>query len=84
MKLFLLKDVENLTHKYHKNGGLVVAAEDLDAAKAAIALSAEGEYAGDRGRVRPVVTDAEWAEAVVYDVGDAAPAVHLFPNAGCC
>lgn len=74
MTLFVLDNVDELTSRYHTEGGLVVVASDLDAAKALVAATC----------TEAKITDDEWAAAVQYHVDDAEPRVFVFPDAGCC
>lgn len=73
MRLFIVEAVEKLTTREHSGGGLVVIAEDLEAAKAAAAPEVDQ------------VTDDEWAAAKVFELaGTAEPGLWVFPDAGCC
>lgn len=66
---------DQVSGDYHSDGGMVVVAKDLQAAKALVA--SEAPYAA--------ITDEEWEGATRYDLaGDPKPTVRVFPNAGCC
>ena len=76
MKMFVLESVGRLTNNYHSAGALVIVAPDEASARALFV--AEAEKAA-------MVTDEEWAKAIVYDIaGDVTPRIFIFANAGCC
>ena len=74
MKLFVLYAAQ-VSARYHSDGGMVVVASDLRAAKALVATEAPDA----------AVSDEEWKSATRYDLaGNPKPSVRVFPNAGCC
>jgi hypothetical protein len=74
MKLFIFEEVEKLTYNYHSGGGLVVIAEDTEAAKALISTDSD-----------ITITEEEWSKVKVYELMDnEEPAMFIFPDAGCC
>jgi hypothetical protein len=74
MKLFLFKRIEQVSEYYHPEGGLVIVADNEDHARTMIL---------DMQDIEP--TEEEWAGKVVYELaGEHAPAVYVFPDAGCC
>jgi hypothetical protein len=73
MKLYVIGRAAHVSDSYHEEGGIVVVAADLDAAK----LLAASQPA-------VMLTDEEWAGAVEFTVYDAEPQVFVFPDSGCC
>ena len=74
MKVFILEYVDNLTERYHSEGGMVIIAKDLLQAKE---LILDDKYCNP--------TDEEWNNAIAYDLIDNPdPKVFIFPDAGCC
>lgn len=89
MKIIILKDVGNLTGRWHGGGGLVVIAKDLERAKEMFKRDDVSEawrkfddY--DKYYIQP--TEEEWEEAIIYDLKDdnAEEKYYVFPDAGCC
>jgi hypothetical protein len=89
MKLYIWEDVSHVSSSWHDEGGVVVIAEDLDAARSKVRdycaqfLPEEGEERG----VLLATVDADLAKdpgaALVVDPATE-PRLWVFPNAGCC
>lgn len=80
MKIFIWRNVENLTRNWHSDGGLVVVAASLEEARKALAAkdlkNQDGEPCEDVFRNEPDAT---------YDLqGSPDAKMFFFPNAGCC
>ena len=75
MKIFILENVEQLTYRYHSDGGLVIIAKDLEKAK---------ELIKQDENIKP--TEKEWELASVYELkdNDIEEKYFVFPDAGCC
>lgn len=76
MKIFILTNVEQLTNSYHPEGGLVIIAETIEAAK---------ELIKNEGEMK--ITDDEWNMVISYNLNDYNSNIgcyYIFPNAGCC
>ena len=74
MKMFIFKELSQVSDNYHSEGGLAVIAKDKDQVYQLI------EEYGDIE-----ITEDEWHEVWIYDlVGDVEPEVFVFPDAGCC
>lgn len=73
MKIFIWKDLPQVSGNYHPEGGLLVVAESLVAARA---LAAQNP-----GIVIPDGADPDYFMELV---GPADPLVIVFPDAGCC
>ncbi len=73
-KIFIIEEVDQLTYHYHPNGGIVIIAPDLEAAKQLVS-----------GHKTMRITDKEWATAKVYELrNEVPPEYFVFPDAGCC
>lgn len=76
MKVFIWASLDGLTDRYHSDGGCVVVAEDLEAARAAIKEAA------------PMCEKAKTTEpGQVYSLAEGEKGgvrVFIFPNSGCC
>jgi hypothetical protein len=83
MQLFIWQCVSNLTNRYHDGGGLVIVAQNLDAARELLRQT-DGvltERIGDIDRCCAF----DIAPNVVYELHpDTTPSVRVFPDAGCC
>ena len=87
MKVIILEYVNQLTSRYHSDGGLVIIAKDLERAKEMFPL---GEIPSSRWNsdekdfVRP--TEEEWGKAIIYDLknDNEEERYFVFPDAGCC
>lgn len=73
MMVFVWKELNQVSRRYHCEGGLMVVAENLAAARV-LANATDGVVVED--------TDAPTYTYVVQD--DAEPRVVVFPDAGCC
>lgn len=75
MKMFIWKRVDNLTRNYHREGGLAIVAESLEAARLLVPSGLWDEPC-----------EAMTAEPdAVYDlVGTHEPHFFVFQDAGCC
>jgi len=74
MYIYILEHVEELTERYHCDGGLVIVGKSLDDAKKIVS---KDKY------IKP--TDEEWNAALVYGLdGEADRKYFVFPDAGCC
>lgn len=85
MRVYIIQRVENLTDRYHGEGGLAIVANDDEHAKVLFEEYANGVRKDGWYDFTPVVTDTEWQSAKVYELAqDAEPEVFIFPDAGCC
>jgi len=76
MKIFILTNVGQLTNNWHSGGGLVIVAENLEAAKELIKNEEEIK-----------ITDDEWNGTINYDLNNHSSNIgcyYIFPDAGCC
>jgi len=74
MKAFIFKRIDEVSSRWHSEGGLVVIAENVEQAKKEIAKD-----------ICITVTESEWAEVETYNlVGNPEPKVFTFPDSGCC
>jgi len=74
MKIFILEEVDQVSNRWHSDGGLVIIAKDLEQAKELASLEPEC-----------VPTKKEWSKALVYNlVEETEPRAFVFPDAGCC
>jgi hypothetical protein len=69
MKLYVIGRAAHVSDSYHEEGGIVVVAADLDAAK----LLAASQPA-------VMLTDEEWAGAVEFTVRPVPPAPRVWPD----
>lgn len=92
MNLYILT-AGDLTSRYHPDGGLVVAATDLAAAKLRVAAAPDPtayQYDDEEPTYLKQPTDEEWAKAAVIPIDPSfaptvdTPTVWVFPDAGCC
>ena len=73
MKLFVIKNVQDLTDRWHGGGGLVAVCETLEDVP--------------RLHTGGTLTTKELESAVVYELDPTYqdfPHVYVFPDAGCC
>jgi hypothetical protein len=74
MKMFIFKDILQVSDNYHTGGGLMVIARDEEHVKELIA---------DEDDIN--IFDDEWKLAVVYELkNEEEPMIFVFPDAGCC
>jgi len=74
MKIFIFENLNQVSERYHPEGGLAVIAKDKDQVYQLIASDKCIE-----------VTDDEWQKVWIYDLaGDVEPRIFVFPDAGCC
>lgn len=75
MKIFILTNVEDLTSNYHPEGGLVIIAETIEAAKELM-----------KGDSEALISEQEWLDVIIHELigQDIEPNYYIFPNAGCC
>lgn len=74
MKIIIFEHVEELTERYHCDGGLVIIAKDIERAKE---LISKDEY------IKP--TQEEWENALIYELkNEEEERYFVFPDAGCC
>ena len=72
--IYIWECIENVSSRYHPEGGLAVVAEDQDAARAMIAATKNIE-----------VTEREWERVIVLPIaGEIEHRIISFPDAGCC
>ena len=87
MKVYIFKEVEQLTDNYHEGGGLVVVAKDKEHVKELIKWANEYDK-WDETHLKDAeiaLTEKEWEGVIVYPTNDDAKAnVFVFPDAGCC
>jgi len=70
MKIYIWRNVEKLTTRWHDDGGFVAVAESLEAARA---------MSPEECGARVTEPDAE------YELADGVPAAEfVFPDSGCC
>lgn len=84
MKVFIWKDVDNLTYRWHDGGGLVIVANSLEEGRDLLRSQQEKKF-GDR--VSEACTAHEDEPDLVLSLaqGEAPePQVFIFPNVGCC
>ena len=72
---------DKLTQNYHSDGSVLVFAESLEDAKLLVPnKKSDNDWQSD-----VEITDAEWAEATVFEVASPPEQrVWFFPDAGCC
>lgn len=74
MKIFVFERIQKCSSNYHKEGGLVIIADDMEAAKELI--KTDGDI---------VVTDAEWEKVESFELAKlVTPKYWVMPDAGCC
>lgn len=75
MKIYILEDVDQVSDRYHSDGGVVIIAHDLDHAKELVDKTDHLD-----------IKDAEWEKAIAYELSgeNIQPEIFIFPNAGCC
>jgi len=75
MKMYIFEKLDNVSDRYHSNGGLMVVAKDLDDLKEIIK-----EYQDI------IITEKEFKEILIYELKDnnVERKVIVFPDAGCC
>lgn len=74
MKVFIFKEIEQVSDRYHSGGGLVIIAKNIEHAKQLIS---------DDEDIKP--TDDEWLKVESYDLADnVEPKYWTMPDAGCC
>lgn len=72
MKIYIWNQIEQLTYRYHSNGGAVVIAKDIE--EALELLKKEDAK----------ITKEEISEVEIFDVKAKESKVWIFPDAGCC
>jgi hypothetical protein len=81
MKIYVFDYVNNLTHRWHNGGGLVVVAEGPTRARELV-READGQYSGLRGEV---ADELDFRKAVSYQTDSSAKErLFVFQDAGCC
>jgi hypothetical protein len=74
MKIFIFKRIEQASSSYHPEGGLVVIAQDVEAAKELL-KSDEDIF----------ITEDEWMNVEQYDLlGNPEPKFWVMEDSGCC
>lgn len=74
MKIFIFESIGQVSDNWHKNGGLVIIAENIEAAKLLIKIDSS---------IEP--TDEEWLSVENFDlIGNPEPKYWVMPDAGCC
>jgi hypothetical protein len=82
MKIFIWSNLMKVSRRYHSEGGLVVVAESLEAAREIIREQVD---APKDVHSKALDCDAKTTEPdEVFDVGEAKEYFCVFPNAGCC
>jgi hypothetical protein len=78
VKLFIFRDIGDLTDNYHDGGSAVVIAADIESAISLLPVASQREASNDYvdGRVR------EFTLASIHDPKQ--PEAFIFPDAGCC
>lgn len=85
MKIFIFEYVNELTDRYHGEGGLAVVAKDRVHAQRLIDNNYDNEAFDGYTRMRIHLTEEEWEKVIVYDLKkDEEPRIFVFPDAGCC
>lgn len=72
MRVFIWEDAENVTDRYHAEGGIVVFAETIKRARELVE-----QECGDKCSAinsKPIIRNVEGGKEAIY----------IFPNAGCC
>lgn len=83
MKIFIFKDVEELTDRYHESGGLVIIARDLE--RALDLAKNHSECYWEEGRKCIKLSNKEIENVISLNlVEEAEEGLFLFPNSGCC
>jgi len=82
MQAFIWKSTSNVSDNYHDDGGLIVVAESLEAARALIVASSHGEQY--RREVPPECGALTEAPDITLHLVSGEPRLVVFPNAGCC
>ena len=75
MYVFIWENVQNLTHRYHDEGGLVIVAKELAEARAM--------YLANDGQANCAVL-TEPPTRIIACVAQEKPVVFIFQDAGCC
>jgi len=74
MKVFIFERIEKLTYNWHPEGGLVIIAADIEAAKELIKSDKE---------IQP--TNEEWRHVEIYELKEnVTPKFWVMQDAGCC
>jgi hypothetical protein len=73
MKIYLFEFIEQLTDRWHPEGGLVVIARDKKSALGMLATDPNIHITGD-----------EWDSVIEYDIDSKEERIFIFPDAGCC
>ena len=74
MKLFLLVRVEKCTDQYHTDGGLVIVARDIEAAKELL-----------KSDTNINISDDEWKYVITYELAKKyTQEFFIMPDSGCC
>lgn len=74
MKIFVFESLSKVSSYYHRGGGLVIIAKDLDHAKEVVSVDTS-----------IILNDEEWNSADVFELADnVEPKFWVMPDAGCC
>ena len=74
MKIFIFENIGNVSSNYHPEGGLVIIADDIDAAKELI-----------KSNPSIIITDNEWEGVESFELAELVePKYWVMPDAGCC
>jgi hypothetical protein len=74
MKIFVFNRINQCSCNYHTEGGVVIVADDIDAAKE---LIKSDEYIS--------ITKKEWANVEAFELATVVlPKYWVMPDAGCC
>jgi len=89
MKVFIFKDVEYLTSRYHSDGGLVVIAKDRAMVERVIEDTNKLTYNDtddfNLSEAQIELTEEDWDKALIYPTDTNVKVdIFVFPNAGCC
>lgn len=85
MKVFIFEGVSQLSQHYHESGGLVVIADDKEAAKKLIEEENQKGVDDWFNDADIQLRDREWDDVIILELeDDVEPRVIIFPNAGCC
>ena len=74
MKIFIFKNNNQVSERYHSDGGLVIIAKDKRHANKIISVDKD-----------IYISEDEWKTVEKYDLkNDQVPKFWVMPNAGCC
>lgn len=77
--------MDQLTNRYHNDGGLVVVAANMQQVLDLIAAENDKSKEDSEDGANIALTEEEVSKAVIYPLAEECDsAVYIFPDAGCC